>query len=916
MKKKSFILITALSLLMATTACTEEEMTTRNEGTLPTRTFTCRLDDGDLTKTSLTDKGKTVWNQGDKIWVSDGTAIDTLTVTPHTDAPQYCDFETALQGTLYVVYPLSAAKGISDGKFKIDVPSVQSGTFADANISVAVATDRYVKMHNITSVLAFRVPSTAEKVKTISIEAKGNPLSGGCTVDMTSGTPVVTPENTSSSVTIKTDALTGRFYASVLPGTYDAGFSLSAVSSDFAHATQTRSTLSQKTMRPNDLFDLGVIGDDLQPIGGDGTSSSPWLISSLPEMIAFTNKVNEGDPFRGRFVKVTKDIDNIATIIGTYDEKNKKDIPFQGDFDGDGKTLTLAISQRGTESTGLFAFLSDSAYVHDVKVKGTITSTYDYVGSIAGRIEANNTGIRIENCTSSVKTSGRNAVGGIVGYLYGLNDGKVYIESTISGCTNEGDVTGERSEGGIVGYAYVASLQKNSNSGKVTSTADNGGDYLAYTEKKNNKTSFLGTLGTNYENGTGGIVGWSKNVTIFECTNSANVTAVNKTGGIVGSAYFGTINKCTNSGTVTISKNIAGGIAGWLFTYAMCVNCTNNGAVNGDGTSIAGIAGYVCPNSNSKYPIYVIRCINKGAVHSLSDKTGGIVGASHSIYNANNNITIVKECDNEGTVTSEGTYVGGIMGYTKDLYSYTSGSIDGSLNSGDVKGSHEVGGILGYFDRSNAGARQVIQSCENTGTITSTVKGTGSSDDIGGIIGASPLSVNDGRGVLIYNCNNKGNIRYEDPTHTNPYAGGIAGRLSGCQVWNCDNTGSVGPTNGTEAEGASSYMGALVGKIDSKYLTFSYFLSSSYPSAIGKLSTSTALTTTPLTVLSYDADGNLASPVTVKEIPYAKVLEALSAPIDNNDGYYKWTNGPTLCKPTYSDPVNGDDFGIGNDGKL
>src|SRR5574344_1639964 len=350
--KKTLYILFAATIAMATVACSKEELFDSNAKQSQMRTFTCSFDQGDVTKTNLTEKGKTVWEDGDKIWVSNGTAFDTLTVTPHKDAPQYCDFKTALEGTLYVVYTFSAAKSVTDGKFEIEVPTVQNGSFGSANISVAVATDRYVKMKNVTSVVQFRIPSTAKPIKAVSVNAIDN---------------VVTANDTYSDVIFKTDGLSGKFYMSVIPGTYNAGFSLTAVSTDLKNASQTKTTVAAKTLNVNELFDLGTIGDDLQPLQGDGSSASPWLISSLPEMLAFTYYVNDGNSMKGQFIKVVKDIKGISVPVGTYDEGNEIYHAFKGNFDGGDKTLTLNMRQTAKCSVGLFGNVADSAKIYNVK---------------------------------------------------------------------------------------------------------------------------------------------------------------------------------------------------------------------------------------------------------------------------------------------------------------------------------------------------------------------------------------------------------------------------------------------------------------------------------------------------------------------------------------------------------------------
>ena len=138
--KKLYIFLAAAVMIIGS-ACTKEEL---DGDKVPVkkevRTFVVSFDGSEDTRTDITKQGKTVWAEGDKIWVSNGTESDTLTVGAQYDGQRYCEFNTELQGTIYVVYPMSAAKGVDEnGKFQIQIPRIQDGTFGSANIACAVA---------------------------------------------------------------------------------------------------------------------------------------------------------------------------------------------------------------------------------------------------------------------------------------------------------------------------------------------------------------------------------------------------------------------------------------------------------------------------------------------------------------------------------------------------------------------------------------------------------------------------------------------------------------------------------------------------------------------------------------------------------------------------------------------------------
>jgi hypothetical protein len=899
MKKTLYILLVAISAL-ATVACSKEELFDSNAKQPQMRTFTCSFDEGDATKTDITQKGKTVWAEGDKLWVSNGTAFDTLTVDKAYAGQKYCEFKTALEGTIYVVYPFSAAKGITDGKFQIDVPSIQDGAFGSANICVAVATDRYVKMKNVTSVLQFRIPGDAKPIKAVSVNASDNAVAGTCTVDMSSGSPTVTASETTSDVIVKTDGLSGKFYMSVIPGTYNAGFSLTAVSTDLKNASQTKTTVAAKTLNVNELFDLGTIGDDLQPLQGDGSSASPWLISSLPEMLAFTYYVNDGNSMRGQYIKVVKDIKGISVPVGTYDEGNEIYHAFKGNFDGGDKTLTLNMRQTAKCSVGLFGNVADSAKIYNVKVAGYVSSSYPYAGALAGVVDAEKTTLTIDNCSSSATVTGTSIAGGLIGIAVGI------IDKTISNSSNSGAVTSASCTAGICANAYHVIFLNDTNSGAITTTDNNGGTY--------NVSRFnSATWGTNSHNGTGGISGWAQNVTMKSCSNTADVSAVNKAGGISGTAYFGTVQNCTNSGKISTTEGVLGGIVAWAQTYANLINCTNTGVVDGAEKSgwVGGVLGYASPQVGNKYTITIVRCTNKGTVNANGTRVGGIVGNAHSLSNAGNR-TMIDRCVNEGDVKSADQAVGGIVGVSIDFYSYTVPYLSNCSNKGNVTGLNYVGGVLGQFQRSiYTGAYMLIDNCENHGNILST-NVTDNGDYIGGILGGFTQSVQNARGIRFRNCLNDGKIQYATASHTKVYGGGIVGGLTDGAILNCFNGGVISPLEGTIATAALANIGGIAGATKATIVKTSYFLSTTAATALG-----TASGTADVSVIASDDKGNLASNASINSVNYAYVIDALNAQAIAW-GLYRWTwsNCPALVYPTYSDPINGGDFDLGNGGQL
>ena len=860
--KKTVYIFFAAALALAGAACTREEITDGDQGR-NVRTFTCAFADqnnasDEETRTDITKQGRTVWLEGDKLWVSNGTEVDTVTVPASGNQQKYFDFQTTLEGKLYVVYPLSAARSATtDGKFLLDIPSVQDGTFGSANIAVAVAADRYVKMRNVTSVLKFRIPSTAKPIKVVSVNSVNNKIAGPFSVDMSSGSPVVATIDTAytADVVIKTDGLAGNFYATVIPGNYTTGFSMTAVSLDLANACETKTTVADKVLGVNDLYDLGRIGDNLKALSGDGSEGNPYQITNFPEMLAFSYFVNEGNTLEGKYAKVMNDISGVTTSVGYYDEAETKDFYFKGNFDGNGKTITLNMKQTAKKSIGLFGDVAEPAYIHDVNVVGSVTSSFDYAAGICGMVNAGK-GVKISNCKSGATVNGAGNVGGIVGYC----DGEAKDAMTVTGCQNTGSVTGKGNlVGGIVGNAdRFTKISDCTNDGSVTGNTYVGG--IAGALKCS--TTTIATV-----------------LSVDKCTNNGIINGGNYTAGIVGivdgykkAGYYNkSISNSVNKGAVNGKAGTAG-IVGWAYALAV-TKCNNEGAVTtaGGNKDTGGIAGW-CQNVN------VTSCYNKGAVKGYADVAGIIAFCYWSS---------IRQCGNTAPISAL-WYIGGLAGYVQQapfiINSYNTGRIFSSKNGVGIC----AGGLVGSIAY-NATTR--VNNCYNTGAVE--YDGAALAEpQVGGIVGVAGTKANYfGNFENVYNS---GRVGPSDGT-----AGQKIGTIAG---WMQDrNTvrfcfgldGSAPNTKNTDS--ATGLWGYLSG--------YSHPDNCSLFSADGTLLTPATAGTSNFVNVIDALNGNI------------------NVNNNGNSGWFRWkqgTSGPEFIYPDPSDAsVNlGDNTDLGNGGNI
>ncbi|MBR2335265.1 MAG: hypothetical protein IKA62_03450 [Clostridia bacterium] len=456
---------------------------------------------------------------------------------------------------------------------------------------------------------------------------------------------------------------------------------------------------------------------------------------------------------------------------------------FTGTLYGNGFTIKgiNIVARSMDENKGLFAILGGT--VDNLKIEGKISCSGEAsgLGLLCGRSKGKITNV---SASGTVDAPYSNYVGGIVGYADG---------SHTSGCTSDVSVTGREYVGGQVGY--MASTRKgdvafadNINYGRVVGESYVGGVYgcftFAQTSEENNATivankNFGEVFGT--KSYVGGIVGslsggsyevrlssryqyYYSRVSLIECSNEANVTGDGYVGGVIGKIgnYVTEVLISTNSGEISGNDNI-GGVVGHA-SVSTIKDLTNNGKVLGK-AYVGGIAG----NSGSKLD----KCTNNGEINVIGFKltednmkvsyAGGIVGYAIEIENCVNNANI--------EAGAAGDFVGGIAGYVMAPLS-NNASIKDNKNHGAVIGTRYVGGAFGFVDiTSNLdNATVLVVSNVNDGEVT------GSDNYVGGVIGyAKGTDAYDRKAgsftsyLKIMECENEADVIGTD------YVGGIVG---------------------------------------------------------------------------------------------------------------------------------------------
>lgn len=192
------------------------------------------------------------------------------------------------------------------------------------------------------------------------------------------------------------------------------------------------------------------------PFEGTGTSSSPYVISSAEQLIAFAKMYNGGQlSSQYCYVELSKDIDCSGLEdfepIGLNQEN-----PFYGNFNG-GNHKIIGLSFLGGDNyycAGLFGVIGDeygsqsdfNYYVGNLELMNCSFTSNSHAGAIAGMLEYGT----IENCkvTGTTAVNGGSYAGAIVGqYSDGTLTNNTYEYSVTTQVTDASERTGYASRG-------------------------------------------------------------------------------------------------------------------------------------------------------------------------------------------------------------------------------------------------------------------------------------------------------------------------------------------------------------------------------------------------------------------------------------------------------------------------------------
>ncbi len=411
--------------------------------------------------------------------------------------------------------------------------------------------------------------------------------------------------------------------------------------------------------------------------------------------------------FKGLFIgqnhiirNLTIDSLNVANLGLFYEVTGVKDLVLEN----------IQISAVG--NAGYVGALAGTSYgnIDNVTVSGIIDAPYySYVGGVVGSSD----GGTVKNCTSNIKISAKDCVGGIVGMAI------IDTTGAIDDNENKREIKGSQYVGGIAGSVaspetegnYTYAINNCTNSGAITVLEGRVGGIIGILSGFSD--SYVEEIKGNWliPNDDTYIAHEFKHAfTLENCKNNANITAPSDytdAAGIIGHGVNVTLIKnCENIGDIT-GGICVGSIVGYSpNTNIKANNFVNQSRIQGTGR-VGGFAGHAGLIENA---------INEGEIISTDlfieevrgAWVGGIAGYATGIISCENKSDII--------VAHDGRYVGGVVGFV-----YQSGAdwLRNVKNSGDVQGKVEVGGIAGNVTSSISGGNYTIANCENTGKVTS-----------------------------------------------------------------------------------------------------------------------------------------------------------------------------------------------------
>lgn len=512
MKKRHSIhlLLAAAALLLATTACTKDELADGDrlpEGQYPL----------EIARITLGVEG----GEGDAgdpfaVQIDDGTETATYTVqddgTATSDAPLYWT-NTTPNRTVSAWYPATdGTLDLGDQSQSLAYLLSGSGT-GDYQTPVTLTFT-----HQLAKVRVTPIGDALDEVTSLQLYTYTR-----CTYEkgeVVQGSQEDWIEMMKCEYTENGNAIT-CWEANVVPG-YE-------ITKLRANGTEERNLSAAITPEAGKFYDITLDKDKGYTDDGQGN----YIVTTAEGLKAVADIANNGN--LGINITLTENI-NLTDMEWTPIGTNYNNA-YTGIFDGNGKTITGLTVTGSDQYAGLFGRIGSGGTVKNVVLEGVQITSDNSLGSVGGVAGYSYGNIEYCSVSGSVSVSGISDVGGVVGYQVG---------GSITGCSSSATVKGTQRAGGMAGVTNSgASLTGCYATGDVTVENDGTDTYFA-----------------------GGVVGSNgSSCTLKACYAWGSVTGSGSgtvyTGGVTGSNDLGTLTACYHAkGTVKGSDGATGGVAG------------------------------------------------------------------------------------------------------------------------------------------------------------------------------------------------------------------------------------------------------------------------------------------------------------------------------------------------------------------
>jgi len=417
----------------------------------------------------------------------------------------------------------------------------------------------------------------------------------------------------------------------------------------FMQCTAGTSLLGTDLSATSSETDFESLSAKLEQMDGDGSDSSPYVVTSAVELQAMeaepaaayklgdeidateTATWNDGAGF-APLETFSGTLDgNGSSIAGlVIDRPDERRVGLFGELRGTVRNLTIRNSEiRGNSETGLLAGRLLAGTVENIEGAGQVEGEGN-TGGLTGSADVSTSdgqGTTIKDCTADCQVTGKYHVGGIAGSVTGGGEAPL----TISGCVSNGPITGADTVGGIVGRTEdILDTQ----GVRVIDCAAHGS--ISAAERP--ETRF------------GGLIGGAMNTLVNACkaTGGVNAATANQVGGLVGEARDPNtvVKRSRATGTVSGEKRVGG-----LVGYSAHSNVKSSTAT-GDVTGTADVGGALGELVNTD-----VRNIYAAGAVSGERRVGGLLGTDSDRYDPNQVTRTVAT----GSVTGESA-VGAITG--------------------------------------------------------------------------------------------------------------------------------------------------------------------------------------------------------------------------------------------------------------